>query len=248
MNLTLIRNATLRLELAGQTVLIDPMLGDPHSLPSFAGVSPNPTVPLPVPAQDVLRGVTLLVVSHLHPDHLDPAAIPALPKDLPVLCQPGDEATLRGHGFRDVTPLQDTVSVAGLTFTRTDGEHGSGEILAQMGAAMGFVLRAPGEPTLYWAGDTVLIPAVTDTITRERPDVIVTHSGGAALGGTLLIMDATQTVDVLRAAPDATVVAVHLESLDHCFSTRADLRHAAQQAGVEARLRVPQDGEALTLV
>ena len=247
MNLTLVRNATLRLHIAGQTVLIDPMLGGRHTLPSFAGIEANPTAPLPMTPDAVLDGVTLLVVSHLHPDHLDPAAIAALPKDLPLLCQPGDEATLQGHGFQNVTPLHDTVSVAGLTFTRTDGEHGSGEILTQMGAAMGFVLRAPSEPNLYWAGDTVLIPAVRETIAREQPAVIVTHSGGAALGGTLLIMDAAQTVDVLRAAPDATVVAVHLESLDHCFTSRNALREAAQKAGVAARLHVPQDGETLTL-
>lgn len=247
MNLTLIRNATLRLELAGQTVLIDPMLGERHTLPSFGGLEANPTVPLPVPPDAALHGVTLLVVSHLHPDHLDAAALAALPRDLPLLCQPGDEATLRGHDFQHVTPLQDSLTIQGLTFTRTVGEHGSGEILSRMGHAMGFTLRAPREPSLYWAGDTVLIPAVRETIAREQPDVIVTHSGGAALGGTLIIMDAAQTVDVLRAAPDATVVAVHLESLDHCTTTRADLRHAAQEAGVAARLLVPQDGETLTL-
>ena len=97
MNLTLIRNATLRLETAGQIVLIDPMLGERHTLPSFAGIEPNPTVNLPVPQGAVLDGVTLLVVSHLHPDHLDPAAVQALPKDLPLLCQPGDESALRGR-------------------------------------------------------------------------------------------------------------------------------------------------------
>lgn len=247
MNLTLIRNATLRLIYAGQTVLIDPMLGELHNMRTFAGLSPNPTVPLPVPAAEVLADVTLLVVSHLHPDHLDPAAVAALPKDVPVLCQPGDEDILRGHGFQDVTPLQEVVSVSGLTFTRTTGEHGSGEILRQMGQVMGFVLRTPGEPSVYWAGDTVLIPAVRETIAREQPDVIVTHSGGATLGGTLLIMDAAQTVEVLRAESDATIVAVHLESLDHCFTTRSDLRQAAQDAGLAARLRIPEDGETLTL-
>lgn len=146
-----------------------------------------------------------------------------------------------------MTALHGTPTVRGLSFTRTAGKHGSGEILTQMGGAVGSVLRAPGEPTLYWAGDTVLIPAVRETIAREEPAVIVTHPGGAALGGTLLIMDAAQTVDVLRAAPDATVVAMHLESLDHCFTSRNALREAAQEAGVAARLLVPQDGETLTL-
>lgn len=247
MNLTLIRNATLKLEYATQTILIDPMLGEPRTLPSYAGLELNPTVPLPGPVAEVLRGVTLVIVSHLHPDHLDEAAIAALPRNLPLLCQPGDAETLRTHGFENVTPLHDTLTTLGLTFTRAGGAHGSGPVLERMGCALGFTLRAPGEPTLYWAGDTILVPAVHETITRERPEVIVTHSGGAAFGGTAVIMDELQTVDVLRAAPEATVVAVHLESLDLCFTRRAHLLAAARTAGMADRLLVPQDGETLTL-
>lgn len=248
MKLRLIRNATLRLSYAGHELLIDPMLSPRHALPSFAGREQNPTAELPVPPQEVLGGVDLTVVSHLHPDHFDPPAQELLPKSGPLLCQPGDGETLRGLGFESVTELGDSLEWRGVHFERTPGEHGSGELLAQMGPAMGFFMRAPGEPSVYWLGDTVLIPAVLETLRRLQPDVIVAHSGGAVLGDTLLILDDRQTVQICEAAPGATVVAVHLESLDHCGVSRQALRESAERAGISPeRLRIPADGEELSL-
>ena len=128
------------------------------------------------------------------------------------------------------------------------GQHGTGPILERMGEVTGFLLSVPDEPTLYWAGDTILYPPVLDVLRHARPDVVVTHSGGAALMDTPIIMDAAQTLDVLRAAPAARVVATHLEALDHCFTTRRDLRAAADAAGIAPeRLLIPADNETLTM-
>ncbi|MHC2572396.1 hypothetical protein [Rhizobium leguminosarum] len=57
MKLQLIRNATLKLDYAGRTVLIDPYFAPKHSQPSFAGRSPNPLVELPVSIDRILDGV-----------------------------------------------------------------------------------------------------------------------------------------------------------------------------------------------
>ena len=43
MKLQLFRNATLKLDYAGHTVLIDPYLAPKHSLPSFTGRLLNPS-------------------------------------------------------------------------------------------------------------------------------------------------------------------------------------------------------------
>lgn len=248
MRLQLIRNATLRLTYAGHKLLIDPFFAPKHSLPTFGGFEPNPTVELPLSPQDILAGVELTIISHLHPDHFDPLAQELLPKTLPILCQSGDEASIRALGFEDVTPVDDHITWRGITVERTAGEHGSGEVLAQMGAVSGFVLRAKGEPTVYWAGDTVLYPQVLDTVARVQPDVIVTHSGGAALQGTTIIMDAKQTVTLFQAAPGATLVATHLEAVDHATVSRVALRRAAQEAGIASdRFRIPNDGDILVL-
>ena len=179
MKLRLFRNATLKLDYAGRTVLIDPYLAPKHSLPSFTGRSPNPMVELPAPIDEILDGVELVVVSHLHTDHFDSVAKERVPKDLPLICQPGDETTILEAGFTDVRPLLDVIDWKGLVFTRREGSHGLGPVVEKMGPVMGFTLAAQDEPKIYWAGDTVLYPPVTRTIAETRPDIVVTHSCGA---------------------------------------------------------------------
>lgn len=191
----------------------------------------------------------LVIVSHLHSDHFDPEAQRLLSKDLPILCQPGDEEAFRGHGFRSVTPVSDTLVWQGITLTRTPGQHGSGAVLDEMGLVSGFVLQAEGEPTLYWTGDTILYEPVLQSIERFRPDVIVTHSSGAMWKGDgPIVMDAAQTLAVCRAAPESRVIAIHLDSLDHGEVTRGDLRAQVREAGIpDERLLIPADGEWLEL-
>jgi L-ascorbate metabolism protein UlaG (beta-lactamase superfamily) len=249
MRLQLIRNATLILHYAGQRILIDPDLAARHARPSFTGRSANPMVDLPVSVEVIAADLTLILVSHLHRDHFD--AVDALPHGVPVLCQPGDEARIAERGFTQVTPLGEASSWQGLSLQRTPGHHGLGAVEQPMGAVSGFVLRAPGEPTLYWAGDTLWCPEVLAVVSEARPDVIVTHSCGARWPDEdgvrqLIVMDAEQTIEACRAAPRATVVATHMEALDHATVTRAELRQRAEAAGIPVgRLQIPQDGEEL---
>jgi len=119
-----------------------------------------------------------------------------------------------------------------------------------MGQVSGFVFEAPGEPTVYWAGDTILYEPVRETIGRFRPDVIVTHSSGALWKGDgPIVMDAGQTVEVCRITSGSRVVAIHLDSLDHGEVGRTDLRAAARVAGIpDGRLLIPADGETLEIL
>jgi L-ascorbate metabolism protein UlaG (beta-lactamase superfamily) len=245
----LIRNATLRLGYGGRELLTDPYFAPRHSRPSFAGRSPNPLVDLPCSPEEIMAGVELVILSHLHSDHFDSEAQRLLPKDLPILCQPGDDEAVRQHGFQDVTPVPDAIEWRGLTITRTPGQHGAGAVLEQMGVVSGFVFQAPGEPTVYWCGDTLWYEPVRETIERFQPDVIVTHSSGAVWGeGGRIVMDADQTLEVCRAAPASTVIAIHLDSLDHGYVSRTDLRAHARAAGIrEGQLLIPEDGESLDL-
>lgn len=244
MKLQLIRNATLKLDYAGRSVLIDPYLAPKHSLPSFTGRSPNPMVELPVAIEDILEGVELVIVSHLHDDHFDKVAMERAPKHLPLFCQPGDEATIREAGFTHVTPLTGNATWQGLTLTRREGSHGLGPVVELMGPVMGFSLEAAGEPSIYWAGDTVLYPPVADVIRETRPDIIITHSCGARWDGDLIVMDAAETIAVCEAAPHAIIIATHMEALDHATISRKDLRQSAEAKGIApSRLLIPADGE-----
>ncbi len=248
MRLQLIRNATLKLDYAGATILLDPYLAPRHSLPSFTGRSPNPMTELPLSIDEILQGVDLVVVSHLHTDHFDSVAKQVVPKQLLLICQPGDEDVIRAVGFEDVVPLKSSLEWQGIRFTRREGSHGLGPVVEKMGPVMGFVIQAPGEPTIYWAGDTVLYPPVAEAIAELQPDIVVTHSCGARWDGDLIVMDDEQTLEVCRSVPPGTVVvATHMEALDHATVDRAALRKAARAAGIgQDRLLIAADGETLT--
>ncbi len=248
MHIQLIRNATMKIFYAGHTILTDPMLSAKGAFQSFAGIAPNPTIDLPIGVGQMLQDVEVTIVSHLHPDHFDEAAAQLLPKEIMVFCQPEDTVHLEEKGFTRVSAIESSGSWEGISITRTGGKHGSGKILERLGNVSGFVLEAAGEPTIYWVGDSIWCEQVAEAIEMHKPDIIITHSGGATLPGfDPIIMDGGQTITALGAAPNAVVVAVHMESLDHCTVSRTMLRRVADEAGVaSSRLMIPNDGETLT--
>lgn len=246
MHIQLIRNATMRITYAGHLILADPYFAPKHSRPSLAQRSPNPLVELPLPPEEIMHGIEMIIVTHLHGDHFDPVAQNLLPKELPLFCQPGDAEIIRSKGFLDVRPVADTVTWQGITITRVAARHGSSApVLGDMGHGSGYVFQAENDPLVYWCGDTVWYEAPQATLRQFTPDVILTHSGGAVWGPEkeLIIMDAAQTIAVCETAPRATVLAIHMEALDHCTTSRADLREAATRAGVANRVVVLADGE-----
>jgi L-ascorbate metabolism protein UlaG (beta-lactamase superfamily) len=235
--LTLVRNATVLLELANWRILVDPMLDDAGSRPPIEGTRnpvPNPTVPLPFPADEVVRSLDAVVVTHRHRDHLDATAEQLLPRDVPVFCQPEDEDALRELGL-DARPVDDALEWDGLEIARTPARHGSGEMAELMAPVSGFVLD-----DLYLAGDTVCYEGVEETLERYAPRVAVVHAGGAEFEeGGLIVMGIDDVREVVARVP--TVVAVHMEALNHCYLTRAALRTSLPS------VHVPDDGETLDL-
>ena len=155
------------------------------------------------------------------------------------------------EGFQNVQSIETSYTWQGITITRTGGKHGSGEILKHMGEVSGFVLQAENEPTVYWIGDCIWGTEVENTIKKFKPEIIITHSGGAIIPGhenNPILMNAEETITVLQAAPKAKVVAIHTESLDHCGVSRSSLRQMADSKEIsQDRLLIPKDGETLTL-
>ena len=237
MRLTLVRSATLILEFAGKRLLVDPMLDDAGARPPVENTQNqvrNPTVPLPMPAEEVVRGIDAVLVTHRHRDHLDGRAEELLPRDVPVFCQPEDEEALRAHGL-DARPVADELGWEGLLIARTPASHGTGPIAELLAPVSGFVLDE-----LYLAGDTVWYEGVAQTIERRQPRVAVVNAGGAEfLEGGLIVMGIDDVREVAARVP--TVVAVHMEALNHCFLTRSELRAAVPS------VLVPEDGETLEL-
>src|SRR3954452_22407502 len=110
----------------------------------------------------------------------------------------------------------------------------------RLGPVSGFVLE--GARRIYIAGDTVWGDEVEEALVRHRPHVTVVNAGGARfLEGEPITMDAADVIETARAHPDGALIAVHMEAINHCLVTRADLRRALDGAGVDAL--IPADGE-----
>lgn len=249
MQLQLIRHATLVCEYAGMRLLVDPMLNDAGAGPPIQNSPqprPNPLVPLPCTAEEVVDGAQAVLVTHTHRDHWDDAAIQLVPKDLALFCQPEDVAKMESARFVNTAPVHDARHWNKIRITRTGGQHGTGEIAKAMAPVSGYVLQNEHEPTLYIAGDTIWYRDVEDAIQRFKPEIIVVNTGGARfLQGDPITMTAEDVVQVCHAARKARVVAVHMEAINHCLVTRKDLALAAHAAHVT--VEIPEDGELVLL-
>lgn len=244
MKLQLVRHATLLLEYAGMKILVDPMLSDMGTMAAIQNSPqprPNPLVPLPFPVEQVLDGVQMVLVTHTHRDHWDDVAIQEIPKDLPLLCQPEDLQKIQAVHFMNASAVHDTKYWSNICITRTQAQHGTGEIARAMAPSSGYVLAAEGEPTVYIAGDTIWYDQVAETIKQFNPKVIVVNAGAAQfLHGDPITMTAGDVIRVCRAAPQAEVIAVHMEAINHCLLTREELAQQAHSSG--AHLVIPGDG------
>jgi L-ascorbate metabolism protein UlaG (beta-lactamase superfamily) len=238
--LRLIRHATVVLSTGGRTILVDPMLDPAGARPPVENTPNqrrNPLVDLPEPPEVVVQGIDAALVTHLHQDHLDGTAIELLPKDVPVFCAPGDADALAGHDFTRLRPVDDVADWDGVPIARTDGVHGP------LGPSPGFVIGS-----IYVAGDTIWCDDVRAALDAHRPEVVVVNAGGARfLEGGPLVMTVDDVVAVARHAPDAHVVAVHLEAINHCLETRADLHQRLHEEGLTRQVTVPEDGAEVPL-
>ncbi|MGP3788675.1 MBL fold metallo-hydrolase [Pseudomonas sp. B392_1p] len=253
-----IRNATVKITYADTTFLIDPMLAKKGSYPGFENTYRselrNPLVDLPMSADEVIAGVDAIIVTHTHLDHWDDAAQQLLPKDLPLFVQNAADAELiRKQGFRDVRILNDHTEFGGVTLSKTGGQHGTDQMYAlpqvaeALGAAMGVVFQAPRHKTLYLAGDTIWRDEVDQALAQYRPHVVVLNAGYAQLSGFegAIIMGKDDVLRAAQAAPSATVVAVHLDAINHMALSREQLSEFVDEAGIQDRVEIPQDGALL---
>jgi L-ascorbate metabolism protein UlaG (beta-lactamase superfamily) len=254
-----IRNATVKIDFSGTTFLVDPMLSPKGAFPGFPGTYRselrNPLVDLPFSADEVLKSVEAVVVTHTHTDHWDEAAQQQIPKKMPVFVQNEvDAKTIRGQGFKDVRVLKGTATFNGVKLSKTGGQHGSDLWFADpqraeaMGPVMGVVLSAPKAKTVYIAGDTVWRPEVDQALKQHKPDVVILNTGSALMSGFEehpIIMGKQDTLQATKAAPKAAIVAVHMDSVNHMSLSRKELREFVEEKKIQDRVMIPEDGEAM---
>jgi L-ascorbate metabolism protein UlaG (beta-lactamase superfamily) len=148
-------HATVLLELGGARLLTDPVFGGRVAHLRRHAVKP---------AADLGTDLDAILLSHLHPDHVDRRSLRRLDPAVTVLCPSGGGAFLRRLGFADVRELApgDRDSVGGVEVMATEAEHrhGRSPLTARASGAIGFLIDAGHR--VYFAGDTDLFDGMRD--------------------------------------------------------------------------------------
>ncbi len=143
-----IGHATLRVDIGGTALLTDPLLRD-----RFLHIRRRTEAP----AAGTLEGLDAVLVSHLHPDHLDFPSIEGLDRAVEVVVPDGGAKLLRRRGFARVTEMMpgDSTTVGSLEILATPAAHdGRRYPVGRTVKALGYVIH--GSSRVYFAGDTDL--------------------------------------------------------------------------------------------
>lgn len=248
-----LRNATMVIESGKSVILVDPMLGDKGSASAsftFFRFKPqrNPILDLPANAMDIVNRTTHCLITHLHPDHLDKKAEEFLrSKQIPVICSVKDELILKKRGLnitQTINYWKETGFLGG-TIQGIPAKHGYGFVSKPMGNVMGYYLELPNEKSIYLSSDTIYTNDVHKVLTELKPEISVVACGTAQLDifqPLLMRMD-----DILRFVKNAPsqVIANHMEAVNHCPTTRSQLRKEVEDIGMVEKIFIPNDGEVI---
>ena len=253
MKITQVRNATIIVEYNNTKFLIDPWLMPKDYMPGFDMAINSeirqPRVELPFEIEKIVD-VDAVIITHIHPDHWDEFAEKALDKNIKVFVQSSvDKDYVISKGFTNVEIIQDAgTEYNGITLFKTCTQHGKREIIKPLCDsvglpydAMGVVFKSNNEKTLYIAGDTIWCEEVKDVLGKYKPEV------ATLLNGERIIMNIEDVKNVLDAAPDAKVIASHLDTVSHLSVTREDLKEFKTKNNI-GNLLIPDDGETLDFI
>jgi L-ascorbate metabolism protein UlaG (beta-lactamase superfamily) len=158
-NLRFLGHSTVRLELAGRVVLTDPVL--------TARVGGLRRV-VPLPAATAYENVDLVLLSHLHGDHLHLPSLRLLGKATRIVVPRGAGSWLAKKGFNTVEEIApgETLTEGGLTVTATEAVHSGhrwGPRLTHgpQSPAIGHLIKST-DTTVYNAGDTDLFDGMAE--------------------------------------------------------------------------------------
>lgn len=249
-----LRSASFVIESGNNFILVDPMLGEKGTLPPFAFFRhkprKNPYVGMPVNSKDILSKVTHVVITHLHPDHLDAKGYEFLKvNNIPVVCNKADRKKLMKKGLNIILSLeyQKPIDFLNGKVIGIPARHGYGFIAKPMGNVMGFYIELPNEPSIYISSDTIYTNDVENALVELKPDISVLAAGSAQfdIGGPLL-MNIEDIAKFITKAPNK-VYANHMEAINHCPTDRNKLKQLVTKIGAQEKVIIPSDGESFEL-
>lgn len=201
---TFVGHATVLVEVAGVRILTDPLLTDRVAFIRRVVDS--------VPA-DTVHDIDLVLISHLHYDHLHVPSLRRIAPDTPVVVPRGAAPVVQRGGFGDVIEVVegDRLAVRGVTITVLPAQHSDQRLpFGRRAQPVGFLVEGSGW-SCYFAGDTDLFDDMHTLDGRVDVALLPVWGWGPTLGhGHLDPSRAAEAVDRIR---PASVVPIHWGTL-----------------------------------
>jgi L-ascorbate metabolism protein UlaG (beta-lactamase superfamily) len=233
------------IQIGGLTVLTDPWFSQRALY--------HPGEPIAFQPEQ-LPHLDAVVISHEHYDHCDLEAFRRYPdKDVPLLVAGPVVEKARKAGFTNVRALEpwQSARVGDLTIAAAPGKHGVYEVT--------YVISGGGR-SVYFAGDTLLIPELRTLTDRYGPlDVALLPVNGLHIrmaGNKQVVMNAEEAAELTAALRPRLAVPQHYAFTSGAVGDRIFLKsdkdpslfvEAARRLAADVPVKVISPGEPLTV-
>jgi L-ascorbate metabolism protein UlaG (beta-lactamase superfamily) len=179
----------------------------------------------PVPDRHRLAGIDLVLISHLHWDHLDVPSLRDLASRTPIVVPAGAAAWMRSAGFEHIDEIGagGSFDIGGVTIDAVEALHsGFRPPLGPTAPPLGFVIR--GSRSVYFAGDTDLFDGMSDLGGPVDLALIPVWGWGPTLGRGLHL-DPLRAAEAVRRIRPRAAVPIHWgtywpHAMGHVFPER----------------------------
>ncbi len=232
---TFIGHATVLIENDEVRLLTDPFFGD-KILGKIARRIP------PACSAEDLPPITLVLISHTHPDHFDLGSIGKLKGDPVIIIPWGRKNDLKNYAAKaiELKPWE-SYEKSGIKLTAVPARH-------MYGNCLGYIIELSGKK-IYFTGDTKLFSGI-EKLSTQNIDLMLLPFDGTPLFGSIWTIN--ESVEAIKKIQPKKFVPIHYKTFRNWWSSKEpmgpeELLKASGKKGVVSSGKILNVGESLTL-